>query len=322
MYESKIISFGSYLPENIVTNDDLSKFIDTSDEWIYKRTGIKKRRISTGENTSDICFHTAQKILENSNISADEIDLIIVATTTPDYLTPSTACIVQGKIGAKNALAFDISAACSGFVYGLSIADKFIKSGVYKNAIVIGGEILSKFLNWNDRSSCVLFGDGSGGVLISRGNKSSIIAEDLHSDGQSYNALKAGAVPVTNPFVKNENNDFYLTMGGKEIFNFAIRSVPKSIRTLIEKSNISLEEIKYIVPHQANIRIVEMFAKKLKISMDKFYTNINEYGNTSSGSIPIALSQMVEKGVINEGDKIIITGFGAGLTWGSLLIEI
>lgn len=324
MYNSEVIAFDSYFPEKIVTNEDLSNVVETSDEWIYSRTGIKERRISLNENTSDLCAKACMKILNKANVKPEELDIIIVATVTPDYLTPSTACIVQSKIGAKNAFAFDISAACSGFVYAVSIADKFIKSGIYKNIIVICGETLSKILDWSERSTCVLFGDGAGGVLVKRGNKSSILAENIHSNGNMALSMTAGYLPVSNTFngLNHTDKDFYIKMNGRDIFNFVIKSIPKNIKELLEKACLNIDDIKFIVPHQANARLIEAVAKKLKIDISKFYLNIDKFGNTSSASIPMALSEMSEKGLLSEGDKIIITGFGSGLTLGSILMEI
>ena len=265
MFCSKIIGFESYTPENIITNDDLSNIVETSDEWIYTRTGISKRCLTTKENTSDFAINVSKKLIENANISPKDIDLIILATITPDYLTPSTACIVQGAIGATNALAFDINAACSGFVYALSTADKFLKSGLYKNALVIGAETLSKTVDWSDRSTCVLFGDGSGGTLLTASNQyNSILAEDLKADGVSWQAITGGKLNNNNPFLKEKGEEaFYLQMDGRKVFNFATKTVPKSINNVLEKANITLDDIKYIVPHQANSRIVEGVAKKL-----------------------------------------------------------
>ncbi|WP_250278318.1 beta-ketoacyl-ACP synthase III [[Clostridium] colinum] len=324
MFSSKIIGFESYLPENIITNDQLSNIVETSDEWIYTRTGISKRHISTKENTSDFAINVGKKLIEKNNISPEDIDIVIVATITPDYLTPSTACIVQGAIGAKNALAFDINVACSGFVYALSIADKFLKSGLYKNALVIGSETLSKIIDWTDRGTCVLFGDGAGGVLLTSNNDyNSILAEDLKADGMSWQAITGGKLNLNNPFTENkEENSFYLQMNGRDVFNFATKTVPKSINQVLEKANITLDDIKYIVPHQANLRIVEVVAKKLNVNLDKFYLNLQNYGNTSAASISIALAEMSKNNLLQKGDKIIITGFGAGLTWASMLIQI
>ncbi len=324
MFNSKIICLESYVPEKIITNDELSKVVETSDEWIYTRTGISKRRISTIENTSDLAINVGKALIKNSNIAPEDIDIIIVATITPDHLTPSTACIVQGAIGAKNALAFDINVACSGFVYALSVADKFLKSGLYKTALVIGAETLSKIVDWSDRGTCVLFGDGSGGaLLIASEDENSIIAEDLKADGMCWQAITGGSIGINNAFIKDKKeNPFYLQMNGRDVFNFATKTVPKSIQQVLDKSNLSLDDIKYIVPHQANLRIVEVVAKKLKVGLDKFYLNLQDYGNTSAASIPIALAEMSKKGILKKDDKIIITGFGAGLTWASMLIKI
>ena len=324
MFNSKIICLESYVPEKIITNDELSKVVETSDEWIYTRTGISKRRISTIENTSDLAINVGKALIKNSNIAPEDIDIIIVATITPDHLTPSTACIVQGAIDAKNALAFDINVACSGFVYALSVADKFLKSGLYKTALVIGAETLSKIVDWSDRGTCVLFGDGSGGaLLIASEDENSIIAEDLKADGMCWQAITGGSIGINNAFIKDKKeNPFYLQMNGRDVFNFATKTVPKSIQQVLDKSNLSLDDIKYIVPHQANLRIVEVVAKKLKVGLDKFYLNLQDYGNTSAASIPIALAEMSKKGILKKDDKIIITGFGAGLTWASMLIKI
>ena len=324
MFNSKIICFESYVPEKIITNDELSNIVETSHEWIYTRTGISKRRISTVENTSDLAINVGKALIKSSNIAPEDIDIIIVATITPDHLTPSTACIVQGAIGAKNALAFDINVACSGFVYALSVADKFLKSGLYKTALVVGAETLSKIVDWSDRGTCVLFGDGSGGVLlVASEDENSIIAEDLKADGMCWQAITGGSIGINNAFIKNKTeNPFFLQMNGRDVFKFATKTVPTSVQQVLNKSNLNLDDIKYIVPHQANLRIVEVVAKKLKVDLDKFYLNLQDYGNTSAASIPIALAEMSKKGILKKDDKIIITGFGAGLTWASMLIKI
>lgn len=325
MYNSSIMAFSSYVPQKMVTNEQLQEVVNTSHDWIFSRTGICERRISTLENTSDIATNIAKDLLKKTNTDPQEIDLIIVATISPDYISPSTACIVQNNIGAKNAFCFDINAACSGFVYALSITDKFLKSGAYKKAIVIGAEVMSKLLNWQDRATCVLFGDGGGGAIIQLDkNKKAILSEDIHSDGNEWKSITAGKFDVCNHFsnIKQKNDDFYLKMNGREVFKFATKIVPKSILNVIEKAKLSFEQIKYIVPHQANLRIVEVIAKKLELSLNKFYLNLDKFGNTSAASIPIALDEMYRLGKIKIGDKVIITGFGAGLTWASMLIEI
>ncbi|MDE6357071.1 MAG: ketoacyl-ACP synthase III [Eubacteriales bacterium] len=324
MYNSKIVAFDKFTPETIVTNDNLSRIVETSDEWISSRTGISKRCILKEGNTSFLATNVAKKLIEKSNTNIEDIGLIVIATITPDYLTPSTACIVQGEIGAKNAIAFDISAACSGFVYALSVADKFLKSGLCKKALVIGAEVLSKIVDWNDRGTCVLFGDGAGGIILEASEEeNSLIAEDLKADGESWQAITGGKVPLKNPFASKEDEEsFFMQMNGRDVFNFATKTVPKSIKEVLEKADIGLEDIKYIVPHQANSRIVEVVAKKLGVSIEKFYLNLQDFGNTSSASIPIALAEMMEKNLVKKGDKVILTGFGGGLTWGSMLINI
>lgn len=321
MINTSILAVDSYLPNKIVTNDALSEVVDTSDEWISTRTGIKKRHISTGENTSELCINVGKRLLDKSNTHPDEIDLIIVATITPDYATPSTACIVQGALGCKNAFAFDLSAACSGFVFALSVADKYIKSGIYKKIIVIGAEVLSKAIDWTDRSTCVLFGDGAGGVLLEGSSNAGIICEDLNSNGNDGLSLTSNYMPVNNIFNK-EDADQYLHMDGKAIFNFAVKVVPSTINNLLAKANLTIDDIDYIVPHQANSRIINFVARKLKTSIDKFYINIHDYGNTSAATIPIALSDMDKKGLLKKHSKIILVGFGGGLTWGSMLIQL
>ena len=323
MYFSKIKYTGAYVPENIVTNADLEKLVETDDEWIRSRTGIERRHISMGDNTSDLASKTAWEIIKKGGIDPTDIDLILVATVSPDCMSPSTACTVQAAIGAVNAVAFDISAACSGFVFALSTADKFIKSGTYKNALIIASEVLSKHINWSDRSTCVLFGDGAAGAYIERSETPGIIAEDIGCDGTKGKSLGGARNTAANVFNGLEKfDDPYIYMDGKVIFDFATRQVPKSVNKLLEKANLMPEDIKYVLPHQANERIVKVISRKVKIPMEKFYLNIAEYGNTSAASIPIALNEMYEKGILSEGDKLLITGFGGGLTWCSMVVEI
>ena len=323
MITTRIIATGACVPEQIITNDDLAKIVDTSDEWITQRTGIRERHISSGENTSDLAVGTARQLLEKAEVSAESIDLIIAASVTPDYTTPSLACMIQKEIGAVNAVAFDVTAACSGFMYALSIADKYIRSGVYDNAIVIGAETLSKIVNWEDRSTCVLFGDGSGGAYVEKSEDGGILQEELGSKGEIYDILTGGYTPCSNAFNDVESgvdSMWYVSMNGREVFRFATKSVVTSIRNVLEKAGVSADELKYIVPHQANSRIVEIVSNKLKIPFDKFYMNMDRFGNTSSASVPIALNELNEKGLIERGDKILLTGFGGGMTWGTMLI--
>lgn len=321
----KITTTGHYLPTLKVSNDDLTKYMDTSHEWIRKRTGIASRHIATNENTSDLASEAAKRILAKSGVSAEELDFIIVATMTPDALSPSTACIVQEKIGASKAFCFDISAACSGFVYALSNASHLMKSGNYDKGLVIGAETMSKVINWEDRSTAVLFGDGAGGVLLERTDapEDSFLAEDLHADGSRHLALVADHKNVQNPFTEvKETQSYYLEMDGRGIFDFAIRNVPETINRIIANSTLSKDDVAWVVAHQANKRLLEAISKKSKIPFEKFGLNIADTGNTSAASIPILLDQMIESNQIQAGENILLTGFGGGLTWGSLLIKL
>lgn len=322
MKEVKILSFGSYVPERIVTNEELMSVVETTDEWISSRTGIKERRISEGDNTSDLAYKAAKMALERANIRPEDIDLIVLATTSPDNFTPATACVVQGLLGASKAFCFDINAACSGFLFALNTASQFIKTGQCKNALVIGAEVLSKIVDWTDRNTCVLFGDGAGAVVITASDVPGILSVHSGSDGSKGMVLTCPAAPLTNMLLKDEATKCYIAMNGKEVFKFAARVIPDSVVRVLTETNLTLEDIKYIVPHQANMRIIESAAKKLGVGIDKFYINLHKFGNTSSASIPIALNEMYENGLLSKGDKIIAVGFGGGLTWGAALIEI
>lgn len=324
MNKVQIIGTGSYVPENVVTNEDLSKIVDTTDEWIVTRTGIRERRISTGENTSQISTKAALKAMESANIQAKDIDLIIVATLTPDCFTPSTACIVQKNIGAVNATCFDLSAACTGFIYALDVASQFIITGRYSNALVIGAETLSKILNWKDRSTCVLFGDGAGAAVIKASDNNETISFYTASDGSKGDYLRSENIPVANPFVKENYalyDDNYVHMEGKEIFKFAVSAMGETIEKLLEQSGEIIDNIKYIVPHQANLRIIDFTAKRLKIDPSKFFVNLNKFGNTSAASIAIALDDLARSNVLKPKDKIILVGFGGGLTYGGAIFQ-
>ena len=324
MVTSKIVATGAGIPSQIITNDDLAKIMDTSDEWIRQRTGIGERHISGGEDLSYYTAQAARQIIERAGITPEDVELIVVATVTADYCTPSAACMVQKAVGAVNAVAFDVTAACSGFLYGVSVADKFIRCGVYKNALVIGGEILSKIVDWKDRSTCVLFGDGAAGVLLERSEtEEGILIEELGSKGDMYEVLTARKLVPSNAFnqVEAQTECGHVTMDGREVFKFATKKIVSGINKVLETAGLSAEDITYFVPHQANLRIVEVASRKLKIPMDRFYINIEHYGNTSAASIPIALNEMNEKGLLKTGDKIILCGFGGGLTWGTLLVQ-
>jgi len=318
---AKITQAAHYVPELTVTNDDLAKIMDTSNEWIVQRTGIHKRHISNGENTSDFCTNVAKQLLEKSGLSAEDLDFIIVATVTPDYATPSVSNLVQANIGATNAFTFDIVAACSGFVYALSTAEKFIRSG-FNRGLVIGGESLSKITDWNDRASAILFGDAAGGVLLEASDEQHILGERLRSDGSRGLSLTVREHPPHSPFVEENLGNPYLKMTGRDIFDFATRDVPKTVQEVLEMANVTSDEVDWYLLHQANIRIIEKMAKKLNVSLDKFPSNIQEYGNTSAATIPTLLSEAVNRGdiVLGSKQKLMLTGFGGGLTWGSMLI--
>lgn len=317
----KISCTARYLPEKVVTNDDLAKILATSDEWIRSRTGIEKRHVVTDENTSDMCIKVAQQLIRKSGINAEQLDFILVATMSPDYTTPSVACQVQGVIGAKQAIAFDISAACSGFVYGLSVAEKFIRTGS-QYGLVIGGETFSKLLDWQDRSTAVLFGDGAAGILLEAQDTPSILREKLAADGIRNQSLTAGFQVNKSPFFDEKSeSSYYLKMIGRDIFDFALRDVVSNIQEVVGEEK---ESIDYFLLHQANKRIIEKISKKLKVPREKFLTNMSNYGNTSAASIPILLDEAVENGKIQLGSnqKIVFTGYGGGLTWGSMLLTL
>lgn len=317
-----IKGIGAYTPSKIVTNDDLSKIVETSDEWIRSRTGIKERRISQGEDTSYMGIKASEKAIELANLQREDIDLIVFSTCTPDMFIPSSACIVQKEMGLKNAVAFDLNAACSGFVYGVDVARSLMKTNNYKNALVIGSENLSKVINWEDRKTCVLFADGAAAVVLSKSESEGIIDSICKSYGDNGEFLSIGGREIKNPFMDKSISKYqYLDMDGSEIFKFATSSVISSIKDILQKNNMTIDDIDYIVPHQANVRIIEYVAKKLKISMDKFYMNIDTYGNTSSASIPLALNEMYNKGILQKGQNLLLVGFGGGLTYGSCLIK-
>lgn len=325
MKHGSVIGSGSYVPENVMTNDSLSELVETSDEWIVSRTGIKERRISTGENTSELAYKAAVRALEQARLKPGDIDLIICATITPDYFMPSTACIVQDKLGAVNAAAFDLTAACTGLIYAMVTADQFIATGMYKNILVIGAETLSKATDWEDRATCVLFGDGAGAlVLSSEGRSRGILASTLAADGSRQAILTCPALPLNNPFVKEEEgrNRSRIEMQGQEVFRFAVRTVTDSIRAVLAESGLAPEEIRYIIPHQANIRILEQAAKFCDLPLEKFYVNLGRYGNTSAASIGIAMDELLRRGDIKAGDKLILVGFGGGMTSGAILLEM
>jgi 3-oxoacyl-[acyl-carrier-protein] synthase-3 len=315
---SKISATGSYLPKKILLNAELAKTVETSDEWILDRTGIKQRHVvSEGELTSDIAAHAVLKTLEKAGKKAEEIDLIIVATTTPDLTFPATATTVQAKIGAINAFAFDIQAVCSGFVYALATADNFIKSGQVKNALVIGAETLSRIVNWEDRNTCVLFGDGAGAVLLEATSEENcgIIASDLHSDGTLNSLLKTTGGPSLN------QQTGFIEMAGKEVFKHAVEKMSKSVLSVLEKAGLTSKDIDLLVPHQANARILNAVAARLEIPEEKVVLTVHDHANTSAASIPLALDYANSQGRIKKGDVVVLEALGGGLTWGSVVLR-
>lgn len=317
---ARIIGTGSCLPETVVTNDDLSKIMDTSDEWISSRTGIRERRLVKEETTTSMSVTAARRAMENAGVSAEDIELIIVGTITGDYVTPSAACEIQAAIGADKAVAFDINAACSGFMFALHTADAFFQAGIYKTALILGAETLSKIMDWNDRSTCVLFGDGAGAAVI-RADETGLLAYDQGSDGAKGKVLACQNRKNNNPLVKNPMELQYTYMDGQEVYKFAVTTVPASIKKVVEEAGLTIEDIDYFALHQANIRIIQSVAKRLKALDEKFPTSLDHCGNISAASVPILLDEMNQKGMLKPGMKIVLSGFGAGLTWGSAVIE-
>jgi len=314
-----IIGVGSYVPEKTLTNADLEKMVDTTDEWITDRTGIKERRISAdNEATSDLAIKAAQKALESAKMDPKEIELIIVGTSSPDMLFPSTSCMVQDKLGAVNAAAFDASAACSGFNYALAAGASFIESGLYNNVMVIGADTLTKYLDWTDRNTCILFGDGAGAVILrSATDGSGVLASHLGAEGSGGKYLIMPGGGSRDPEAKKR----YIWMDGKEVYKFAVKVLPRSIKTVLEKAKLKPSDISLLIPHQANMRIIDFALKNLSLPKDKVYVNLQKYGNTSAASIPIALDEAVKDTKIKKGDIVVLAGFGAGLTYGANIIK-
>lgn len=322
---SKIIATGAYTPNKKLHNDELSAFFDTNHEWIHQRTGIASRYISDDENTSDLAVKAAKIAIEKAGIQPEKIGFIIVATMSPDYISPSVACVVQSQINATNAFAFDVNAACSGFVYALSVGSQLMNSGQYDYGLVIGAEVMSKLLDWSNRSSTILFGDGAGCVILQRHHQTLIETVQMGSDGTKYACLTAHPLPVNNPFVQRDSQyPNTLEMDGRAIFNFATRKVPQLISDMLAQANLQSDDIDYYLCHQANARMIEIIAKKLDLSLEKFPMNITHYGNTSAASLPILLDEWISNGSITLTctQKIMLIGFGGGLTWGAITLTI
>ncbi|MDH5542675.1 MAG: ketoacyl-ACP synthase III [Nitrospinota bacterium] len=323
-----IAGTGRFLPERVMTNHDLAKIVDTSDEWIVERTGIKERRIAEKEVcASDLAAPAARDAIKAAGLKAKDIELIIVGTSTPDMLFPSTACFVQAKINATNAVAFDLLAACSGFTFSLATAVQYLKSGLFKNALVIGSEIYSSILDWEDRTTCVLFGDGAGAVVLKadgKGGKSGILSTHIYSDGSKSDFLSAvggGSARRFTPDLISEKK-YCLTMNGQGTFKVAVKSMISAAQATLQEAGLSVSDIDLVIPHQANTRIIAQVAKQLGIEESKCFVNIQKYGNTAAASIPIALDEAIEEGRVKKGDLVLFVTFGGGFTWGSILLRL
>ncbi|MBM7623820.1 beta-ketoacyl-ACP synthase III [Sporohalobacter salinus] len=319
-----VTGVGSYVPEKVVTNYDLEDIVDTSDEWIRSRTGIEERRIAKEDaTTSDLAYKAAESALNDADLSPEELDLILVATVTPDMMFPSTGCLLQDRLGATNAAAFDLEAGCSGFVYSISVATQFVRTGAYDNVLVIGAETLSKIINWEDRNTCVLFGDGAGAAVVQPVESGGVLSTVLGADGSGGELLKMPAGGSKRPASLEtvKENLHYIHMEGNSVFKFAVRAMGKGAMKALEKADLEKKDVDFLIPHQANIRIIDGAAKRLNLDNDDVFVNLDKYGNTSAASIPIALAEAAEAGRINSGDNVVIVGFGAGLTWAASVIE-
>ena len=327
MFKSKIAGVGSFLPEKVLTNHDLEKLVETSHDWIIQRTGIERRHIiAEGEGTSDMIVRAAQKALVDAKMQATDLDLILVATLSGDFKMPATACLVQTKLGAKNVMAFDLNAACSGFLYSLIVADQFIKTGFYKNILVVGAESLSRIVNYKDRDTCILFGDGAGVFILTRADEKDtnvILTGHAHAEGQHAELLWAEGGGTKFPFNQEvlDNGSHYMQMKGKEIFKNATRTMAACCKEALEATNTKAEQVDWIVPHQANLRIIEAVAGQFDFPMERVITTVHETGNTSAASIPLAFDAGIKDGRIKRGQLILLTAFGAGLTSGSVLLR-
>ncbi len=319
---ARIVGTGSYLPAQVLTNADLEKRVDTSDEWIRERTGIRQRHIAAeGETTSDLAKVAAERALAAAGVSASELDLIVVGTTTPDVIFPSTACLLQHKLGAKDCPAFDVNAACTGFIYALSIAEKFVRTGAARTALVVGAETLTRMLDWNDRGTCVLFGDGAGAVVLKADTTPGVISTHIHADGQ-YRELLHNPVGVSKGFRDEPNHGVRVIMAGNEVFRVAVRTLSRIVDETLAANQLDKSAIDWLVPHQANLRIISATAKHLGMPMERVIVTVDRHGNTSSGSVPLALDHGIREGQIKPGQLLLLEAFGGGFTWGSALLRL
>lgn len=321
MKYSRIIGSGGYLPEKVLTNADLEKMVDTSDEWITDRTGIRERHIAApDETTADMAAHAARRALEAAGVTAADIDLVIVATTTPDQIFPSTACLLQRRLGIHGPAAFDIQAVCTGFVYALSVADQFIRNGSAACALVVGADALSRITDWTDRGTCVLFGDGAGAVVVRADSTPGILSTHLHADG-SYTELLQVPAGISRGYEAVQKGEAYMQMQGNEVFRVAVNTLGRIAEEVLQANQMDMAELDWLVPHQANIRIISATAKKLNMSMDKVVVTVGEHGNTSAASVPLALDVAVRDGRIRAGQHVLMEAFGGGFTWGAALVR-
>lgn len=321
MTYARIAGTGSYLPERILTNKELESLVETSDEWIAERTGIRQRHIAApGETTSDLAEQAARRAMLAAGVDASEVDLIVVGTTTPDLILPSTACLVQARLGAIGCPAFDVNAACSGFIYALSVANQFVRSGASKCALVIGAETLSRILDWSDRSTCVLFGDGAGAVVLKPDNETGIVSTHIHANG-AHKQLLYTPVGVSAGFNDEKNHGIRVMMTGNDVFKVAVKTLDAVVEETLAANGLAKSAIDWLIPHQANLRIIEATAKRLEMSMDQVIVTVHKTGNTSSGSVPLALDEAVRSGKIRRGQLLLLEAFGGGFTWGSALLR-
>jgi len=319
---ARIVGTGSALPERILTNADLEKFVDTSDEWIRERTGIRQRHVAAeGETTGDLATLAAQRALDAAGVKASELDLIVLGTTTPDIIFPSTACLVQHRLGANGCAAFDVNAACSGFVYALGVADKFIRSGQSKKVLVIGAETLTRMVRWEERETCVLFGDGAGAVVLEASSEPGIYATCLHADG-GYKELLWNPVGVSSGFKDDEpNHGVHIRMAGREVFKVAVKTLDSLVEETLKAAGMDASQLDWLIPHQANLRIIEATAKRLNMPMEQVIVTVDKHANTSAGSVPLALDFAVRSGKVTRGQNLLLEAFGGGFTWASALLR-
>jgi 3-oxoacyl-[acyl-carrier-protein] synthase-3 len=318
---ARIAGTGSYLPERVLTNADLEKMVDTTDEWIRDRTGIRERHLAAeGQTTGDLAFEAAKQALEAAGVDAREIDLLVLGTTTPDIIFPSTACLLQHRLGANGCAAFDVNAACSGFVYALGIANNFIRAGAARTALVVGAETLSRMVDWTDRGTCVLFGDGAGAVVLKASDEPGILSTHLHADG-GHKELLYNPVGVSAGFTDEPNHGVRVRMAGNEVFKVAVKTLDAVVEETLAANGIGKSDIDWLIPHQANLRIITATAKRLAMPMERVVVTVDRHGNTSAASVPLALDEAVRSGQIQRGETLLLEAFGGGFTWGSALIR-